>query len=59
MAQQNKNQNQGHSRSGSMTAEEAGHLGGVAPHECRGFQCQKEHGSKSSSSSSRNREENE
>jgi hypothetical protein len=29
---------------GAMTPQEAGHLGGVAPHECRGFECQKEAG---------------
>jgi hypothetical protein len=47
-----------HSQGGSMTAEEAGHLGGTAPHRCRGFQCQEE-GSQSKKSSRSREEENE
>jgi hypothetical protein len=38
---QNKAQRDSRSRANAMTPEEAGHLGGVAPHECRGFECQK------------------
>lgn len=38
------------SRSGAMTPQEAGRLGGQAPHKCRGFECQKA-GSRSRSSS--------
>jgi hypothetical protein len=52
--QENKNQagqsshttNRGQSTSQSnheaMTPEEAGHLGGTAPHSCRGLQCEEE-----------------
>lgn len=30
-----------HSTSGTMTHQQAGHLGGVAPHACRGGECHK------------------
>jgi hypothetical protein len=43
--------NRKHAQGGSMTPEEAGHLGGTAPHKCRGFQCQEEGSSKKSSKS--------
>jgi len=36
------NQSQGQGRSGAMSPEEAGHLGGAAPHSCRGFECQEQ-----------------
>jgi hypothetical protein len=42
------------SKSGGMSREEAGHLGGTAPHRCRGLECQKE---ESSSRSRRSSEE--
>jgi hypothetical protein len=35
-------QGQSQSRSGAMGPEEAGHLGGTAPHKCRGFECQEQ-----------------
>ncbi len=41
-----------------MTRSEAGHLGGIAPHRCRGFQCHEEGAGssrRSSSSSGRSR----
>ncbi len=40
----NKTGSQGGStgKHGAMTPEEAGHLGGAAPHRCRGFACEKE-----------------
>jgi len=42
--------NQDGKHKGKMSRKEAGHLGGVAPHTCRGRQCEEAHGSTSNRS---------
>lgn len=39
------------SHKGTMSRQEAGHLGGVAPHECRGNECHERSASNSRSKS--------
>lgn len=47
---ENKKRTTGNGHEGKMSRQQAGHLGGVAPHSCRGREC--EQGASNSSHSS-------